>query len=193
VKGRLISLRVKVAGVRSATFKLVDKGDGRFDSLPSSRKTSRFGSARPQRALQQKLNLPPAALSCTLLRWRRSTMEAAPFETMGKVAGIGGLALGVLLLVFRDILQKGVLSTLSGKDSFRLLRLVTLLTFVVAIAGLGAWGWAEVRGEGGETTSTIEAGRDVSAGRALDVRGGSEPAIKAGRDVTAGGDITVGE
>jgi hypothetical protein len=42
-------------------------------------------------------------------------MDATLLETMGKVAGIGGLAFGVLLLVFRHVLQAGVFSKLSGK------------------------------------------------------------------------------
>jgi hypothetical protein len=119
-------------------------------------------------------------------------MEAALLETMGKVAGIGGLALGVLLLALRQVLQTGVFSKLSGKDSFRLLRLVTILTFIVAVAGLGAWAWAELPA-GNDATATIEAGRDVSAGGDVSARGGEGPAIRAERDVEAGGDITVGE
>jgi hypothetical protein len=118
-------------------------------------------------------------------------MDAALLETMGKAAGIGGLALGVFLLVFRDVLLKGTLSKLSGKDSFRLLRLVTILTFVVAVAGLGAWGWAETRDARG--SAAIEAGRDVSAGSDLSVSGGARPAVRAGQDIKAGGDIIVGE
>jgi hypothetical protein len=62
------------------------------------------------------------------------------------------------------------------------------LTFVVAIAGIGVWGWAESRSGTADATATIEARRDVSAASDVSVRQGIGQAI-----VGVGGDISVGE
>ena len=71
-----------------------------------------------------------------------SVMDTSVFKTFGEVAGIGGLALGVLLFIFRDVIAKNIFATLSSADSYRLMRLLIVLTFLVACAGIGSWVWA---------------------------------------------------
>jgi len=66
-------------------------------------------------------------------------MEPKLFETLGQIAGIGGIGLGVLLLVFRDVIRRTIFSQLTRDHSYRLLRLIVVLTFFVAIIGLGTW------------------------------------------------------
>lgn len=81
-------------------------------------------------------------------------IEAEVLETVGKIAGIGGLALGVMLLLFRDLIRKSIFPTLKKDDAYRLLRLITVLVWSVAIAGIGAWLWAEVgTGTGGDIST----------------------------------------
>jgi N-acetylneuraminic acid mutarotase len=58
---------------------------------------------------------------------------------MGQVAGIGGLALGVFLFLFRDIIRKNIFPTLNPEDAFRLLRLILVLIWGISFAGLIAW------------------------------------------------------
>jgi hypothetical protein len=60
-------------------------------------------------------------------------------QVVGEIAGIGGLALGVLLIVFRDIIRKNVFPTLSKAHAYSLLRLIAILAWSVAILGLLAW------------------------------------------------------
>ncbi len=60
-------------------------------------------------------------------------------ETFGKVAGIGGIALGVFLLLFRDLIRKSIFSKLTKEQSFRLLRLIAFFVWTIAILGLIAW------------------------------------------------------
>ena len=72
-------------------------------------------------------------------------MDLDLLKTVGQIAGIGGLALGVLLLVFRQILAKNIFPMLRKDDAYRLLRLMAILVFVVALAGLGAWVLVETR------------------------------------------------
>jgi hypothetical protein len=73
-------------------------------------------------------------------------MERDILETAGQIAGLGGLALGVLLLVFRQIIAKAIFPTLTKGHAYRLLRLMTVLVFVVAIVGIGAWVYVETGG-----------------------------------------------
>ena len=75
-------------------------------------------------------------------------MDTELLQTVGQVAGIGGLAIGVLLLVFRQIIAKSIFPTLKKDDAYRLLRLISVLVLAVAIAGIGAWVWVETRGDG---------------------------------------------
>lgn len=55
------------------------------------------------------------------------------------IAGVAGVALAVFLRVFRDILAKDVFPRLSKEHSYRLLRLLSILAWSVALAGIGAW------------------------------------------------------
>lgn len=58
---------------------------------------------------------------------------------MGKIAGIGGLALGTLLILFRDVVRKNIFSNLTREQSYKLLRLIIVLVWSVAIIGIAAW------------------------------------------------------
>ncbi len=66
-------------------------------------------------------------------------MEANILKIVGQVAGIGGLSLGVLLLVFREVIRKNIFPTLTKVQSFRIIKLIIWLTFAVALIGMGLW------------------------------------------------------
>jgi len=66
-------------------------------------------------------------------------MDPEILKTVGEVAGIGGISLGVVLLVFREVIRKNVFPKLPAPEAYRLLRLIVVLTFGIGIAGLGAW------------------------------------------------------
>jgi uncharacterized membrane protein SpoIIM required for sporulation len=55
---------------------------------------------------------------------------------LAKVAGIGGLAFGVLVLIFREVIRKQIFPTLPPRQAYRLLRLIVVLTFTIALVGL---------------------------------------------------------
>lgn len=69
-------------------------------------------------------------------------MEPDILKTAGQIAGIGGLALGVILILFREVIRKKVFPNLSEPDGYRLLRLVLLLAWSVGLVGIGAWIYA---------------------------------------------------
>jgi len=63
-------------------------------------------------------------------------MDREILEVFGKIAGIGGLSLGVMLIIFRDFLAKKIFPTLSKDQAYKLLRLLLLLTWSIAIIGI---------------------------------------------------------
>ena len=66
-------------------------------------------------------------------------MEIELLKTLGQLAGIGGISLGVLLLVFRQVIAKSIFRTLTTEYSYRLLRLMIVLTWSIAALGIAAW------------------------------------------------------
>jgi|GEM_PF-1028140 len=67
-------------------------------------------------------------------------METSILKTVGQIAGIGGISLGVLLIVLRDIIRKRIFPKFkSEKLAYRLLRLIIIVVWTVAIAGIAAW------------------------------------------------------
>ena len=75
-------------------------------------------------------------------------MEVGVLRTVGEVAGIGGLAIGALLLVFRQIIAARIFPMLTKERAYRLMRLISTYAFVIGIAGIGAWTWVETTGSG---------------------------------------------
>ncbi|MGR2740925.1 DUF4019 domain-containing protein [Billgrantia sp. Q4P2] len=64
---------------------------------------------------------------------------SSTLQVVGQVAGIGGLALGVLLLVFREVIRKNIFPNLDQSQAYRLILLIVVLTFVIATFGIGSW------------------------------------------------------
>lgn len=73
-------------------------------------------------------------------------MEASQLLlTVGQVAGIGGVALGVLLLVFRDVVRRNIFPRLAQNQAYRVITLVVILTFAISALGLVVWGYVQTR------------------------------------------------
>lgn len=60
-------------------------------------------------------------------------------QSVGKIAGIGGIGLGVLLLIFRDVVRKKIFPNLTQQQAYRLISLIVILTFAIAALGIAAW------------------------------------------------------
>lgn len=76
---------------------------------------------------------------------------------IGQIAGIGGLALGTLALIFREVIRKNVFPSLTKTHAFQILRLIIVLTFSVAALGIGAWVFAPLKTVHTETIKRIDA------------------------------------
>jgi hypothetical protein len=57
----------------------------------------------------------------------------------GQIAGIGGLGIGIAIIVFRDIIRKNIFPSLTKAHAFKLLTLIAIMVFVIALAGIAAW------------------------------------------------------
>lgn len=66
-------------------------------------------------------------------------MEPELLKSLGQIAGIGGISLGVLLLVFREVIRKNVFPMLSRDQAYKILRLTMVLVWSIAVIGVGAW------------------------------------------------------
>jgi hypothetical protein len=88
-------------------------------------------------------------------------MDETLLKSLGQIAGIGGLGLGVVLLVFREIIRKGAGGPGKGANDSLLTTLAFLIT-LVGLAGIGAWVWGNTKGTGA-APSTHSIGGDVKA------------------------------
>lgn len=94
-------------------------------------------------------------------------MDLSQLEPLGKIAGIGGIAIGAVVLLIWAIINKT--STVPAQQRAPTLRLLALGAFGVGVLGIVAWlanGWS-----GGQRAST---------------RGNDSPAIIGGGNVTIG-------
>lgn len=114
-------------------------------------------------------------------------MDTEILKLVAQIAGIGGIAFGVFLLLFRDIIRKRIFPRLDRERGYRLLRLISLLTWSIALAGIGAWVWVEtVRSASGlliDAECSVASGGDINAGSiTLEVSNACGEGERTGRD-----------
>lgn len=105
-------------------------------------------------------------------------MDAGILKTVGQVAGIGGIALGVFLLLFPNIIRKNIFPKLPSAEACRLLRLTTEAIWSIAIVGIVAWVHVEIQkpttsGSAVTAPGGIAAGRDAIGNKVAN--GGPSP------------------
>lgn len=66
-------------------------------------------------------------------------MEIELFDSLGKIAGLGGIALGVFLLLFKKLLEKIKVPGLTKAQWFKVIVIFMILVWSVAILGIGSW------------------------------------------------------
>lgn len=70
-------------------------------------------------------------------------MELEGLQKIATVAGIGGLSLGTLMLIFRQIIRKNIFPKLTKRQSFNILVLIITLSFAIAVIGLVSYQYIE--------------------------------------------------
>lgn len=58
---------------------------------------------------------------------------------LGKVAGLAGIAVGATVLIFRDVIRRRIFPQLPAEHAFRLLRIIVIATWSIAILGIVVW------------------------------------------------------
>ena len=89
-------------------------------------------------------------------------MEAQVIETVAKAAGIGGIAIGALLLIFRETLRKSIFPKMTREQGYKTIRMILVMVWTVALAGIVAWMWAGSRPETGTMTTSGDGSPIVS-------------------------------
>lgn len=140
-------------------------------------------------------------------------MDIELLQSLAKSAGIGGIALGVLLLVVKYILAKVQPTRLNRAQTSALLNRTLLAAWSIAVLGLGTWAVgnlltnrpAEVTANGGVATGRDLTGSDITINNSEShaaERSASEPSdqggvtshggVAAGRDIS-GSNINIGK
>jgi hypothetical protein len=88
--------------------------------------------------------------------------------TLGKIAGIAGITIGAVVLIFRSLVEQG-LSGMPARDRGRVVITIALCAFGIGVAGIAAWTFASTQG-----------------GTSIVTHGSGAPAAVGGRDVTIG-------
>jgi len=60
-------------------------------------------------------------------------MERNILKIVGQIAGIGGVGFGVVLIVFRDVIQKSISLDLAKEQVYQLLRLTVILVWLLGV------------------------------------------------------------
>lgn len=85
-------------------------------------------------------------------------MDAATAEILkvvGAVAGIGGIALIMLLLIFKDVIKAQIAVRLTRAQFFLLMTLVLLLTFAIAASGVLCYAVITIKLDNNKTTQNV--------------------------------------
>ena len=93
-------------------------------------------------------------------------MDLSQLKSLGEIAGIGGLAIGVVLLLVRPLIDK--LGIVPAAQRGPLVRLIAGGAFGIGVLGIGAWRIAGTSGPAANTAGNqspaIIGGGNVSVG-----------------------------
>ncbi len=103
-------------------------------------------------------------------------MESTLLESLGQIAGIGGIALGVFLLLFRKLLETIAVPGLTKAHWFKVIITFMVLVWSVAILGIAAWGYSYYL-ESGKPGNQVTV--DPTTGKTIEAVGASNIELEA--------------
>jgi hypothetical protein len=104
-------------------------------------------------------------------------MDVSQLKSLGEVAGIGGVALGVIVLLIRPLI--GTIAGLPKDARAGPVKLIAIGCFVIGALGIAAWTWgSQSKGIQASTRGTQSPG--VISGGSVAVNYGSPSAPQAG-------------
>ncbi len=71
-------------------------------------------------------------------------MDIALFEELGKIAGLAGVSIGAVIVIFRQIIAKKIFPNLTRQQAFSLLKLIVILVWSIGVLGIGSWTYLRV-------------------------------------------------
>lgn len=80
---------------------------------------------------------------------------------LGQIAGVAGIAIGAVVLLFRSLIERG-LTGMPPKDRGRAVITIALCAFGIGLAGISAWAFAGT--QGGTSVTTYGHGSGVALG-----------------------------
>jgi hypothetical protein len=66
-------------------------------------------------------------------------MDIKLFEQLGKIAGLAGVSVGLLLLIFQAVIKKLNFPKLNTSQATRIIREILYITAFIAVMGIAAW------------------------------------------------------
>jgi hypothetical protein len=98
-------------------------------------------------------------------------------EKLGKVAGIAGIAVGALVLIFGGIIQKNIFPGMTKEQGFRIIRMMIIAASLLAIFGIAAWVYTEFQSGKREKEASLITKSLI--GQVFDQNGATIPNVKA--------------
>jgi hypothetical protein len=71
-------------------------------------------------------------------------MESDVFRSIGSSAGLAGLAIGMIVILFKEVIRKRIFPQLPKREAYQLLRTILFLAWSVAIVGIGSWTYLQL-------------------------------------------------
>ncbi|MDB5002861.1 MAG: hypothetical protein JWQ34_1086 [Mucilaginibacter sp.] len=59
-----------------------------------------------------------------------------PFSAVAKYAGIAGIAIAIIFLIFREIIKKAIFPSLTKKQAYNVIRLIIICSTIIGVIGL---------------------------------------------------------
>jgi hypothetical protein len=71
-------------------------------------------------------------------------MSTDVFRSIGSTAGLAGLAIGMIVILFKEVIRKRIFPQLPTKQAYQLLRTILFLAWSIAIVGIGSWTYLQL-------------------------------------------------
>jgi hypothetical protein len=115
-------------------------------------------------------------------------MDAANlFAGAGKIAGLGGMSIALIVLLLRPVIAPNVLQGLAVPARERVLRLVVISAFLVGLAGLASYTFSVWLQSTAKQAGGLSVGGNAIVGGNADIRDSTQ----VGKDLSVGNDLRV--
>lgn len=71
-------------------------------------------------------------------------MDLNALADLGRIAGIAGIAIGALVLIFSSVIRKNIFPGLTTDQGYKVIRMILVFAGMLAFVGIGAWVYLDV-------------------------------------------------